>query len=144
MVVHKDREHSCCVKSWSNRWLSIHGRVTLVKDILEATPVFWHWSLTYISIGIQKKIWKLCLNFLWSGLHTPTFNSYSMYLLVILTYLCGPLPDINKIIVSYLFYLEWQEGKGFSPIVKYVSHFKIQSFGGLRDQKISKSFNKHL
>jgi hypothetical protein len=51
---------------WCNRWLSLGGRLTLVKAVLEATLVFWH-SLAYIPIGIRKKIQKRSFKFLWNG-----------------------------------------------------------------------------
>jgi hypothetical protein len=54
------------IATWCNRWLSLGGRLTLVKPVLDATPVYWH-LLTYIPVGIQKKIRKLLIQFLWSG-----------------------------------------------------------------------------
>ena len=45
--------------------LSKGGKLTLVKAVLEAIPVFWmHF---WIPVGILEKIRKMCFKFLWSG-----------------------------------------------------------------------------
>ena len=47
------------------RWLSKGGKLTLVKYVLEAIPVFWmHF---WIPLGIIDKIRQLCFKLLWSG-----------------------------------------------------------------------------
>ena len=51
--------------NWSHRWLSKGGKLTLVKAVLEAIPVYWmHF---WIPVGIIEKIRKLCFKFLWYG-----------------------------------------------------------------------------
>ena len=52
------------IKNWSFRWLSKGGKLTLVKSILEALPVYWmHF---WIPVGIIEKVRKICFKFLWS------------------------------------------------------------------------------
>ena len=57
------------IKNWSYRWLSNGGKLTLVKSVLEAIPVYWMHFLN--PVGIIEKITKLCFKFVWSG------NNYS-------------------------------------------------------------------
>ena len=53
------------IKNWSFRWLPKGGKLTLVKSVLEAIPVYWmHF---WILVGIIEKIIKICFKFLWSG-----------------------------------------------------------------------------
>eukprot|EP00253_Pinus_taeda_P014363 PITA_14363 len=47
-------------------WLSRAGRLTLLKSVLMAIPVYWA-ALTWIPKGIMEKIRRLCYRFLWSG-----------------------------------------------------------------------------
>lgn len=54
------------INHWCNKWLSIGGRLTLIKSVLEAIPVFWH-SFAHIPKGVLERIRKLCFRFLWSG-----------------------------------------------------------------------------
>eukprot|EP00253_Pinus_taeda_P027835 PITA_27835 len=51
---------------WSFRWLSRAGRMTLLKSVLLAIPVYWA-ALTWIPKGILEKIRRLCCSFLWAG-----------------------------------------------------------------------------
>jgi hypothetical protein len=51
---------------WCNRWLTLGGRFTLVKSVLEGQPVYWM-ALAAIPVSILEKIRKLMFNFLWSG-----------------------------------------------------------------------------
>jgi len=51
---------------WSHRWLSRAGRLTLIKSVLEAIPVYWM-SLAWIPKGILEKIRRLCFTYLWKG-----------------------------------------------------------------------------
>ena len=43
---------------WCNKWLSMGGRLILVKYALEAIPVYWV-SLTYVPSGILERIGRL-------------------------------------------------------------------------------------
>eukprot|EP00253_Pinus_taeda_P004657 PITA_04657 len=54
------------ISHWSFRWLSRAGRMTLLKSVLLAIPVYWA-ALTWISKGILEKIRRLCCRFLWAG-----------------------------------------------------------------------------
>eukprot|EP00253_Pinus_taeda_P030540 PITA_30540 len=47
-------------------WLSRAGRVTLIKSVLLAIPVYWA-TLTWIPKGIMEKIRRPCCRFLWAG-----------------------------------------------------------------------------
>jgi hypothetical protein len=51
---------------WCNRWLSLGGRFTLVKYVLESQLVYWM-ALAAIPASILEKIRKLIFSFLWSG-----------------------------------------------------------------------------
>eukprot|EP00253_Pinus_taeda_P010347 PITA_10347 len=54
------------ISHWSFRWLSRAGRLTLLKSVLLAIPVYWV-ALTWILKGILEKIRRLCCRFLWAG-----------------------------------------------------------------------------
>eukprot|EP00253_Pinus_taeda_P016622 PITA_16622 len=54
------------ISHWSFRWLSRAGRLTLLKSVLLAIPVYWA-ALTWIPKGIMEKIRRLCCRFLWAG-----------------------------------------------------------------------------
>jgi hypothetical protein len=54
------------ISNWSHRWLTLGGRVTLVKFILENIPVYWL-SMEKNPKGTLKNIRKRMLSFLWSG-----------------------------------------------------------------------------
>eukprot|EP00253_Pinus_taeda_P036198 PITA_36198 len=54
------------ISHWSFRWLSRAGRLTLLKSVLLAIPVYWV-ALTWIPKGILEKIRRLCCRFLWAG-----------------------------------------------------------------------------
>lgn len=51
---------------WYNRYLTRAGRLTLIKAMLEATPVYWM-SLAWIPRGILTRLQKICCRFLWKG-----------------------------------------------------------------------------
>jgi hypothetical protein len=42
------------INRWCNRGISIGGRLTLSKTVIEATPIFWM-SMTYIPEGSSTK-----------------------------------------------------------------------------------------
>jgi hypothetical protein len=54
------------IEVWCNRWISLGGRYTLVKSILEGQPVYWM-SLEAIPRTILNQIQKLMFKFLWNG-----------------------------------------------------------------------------
>lgn len=51
---------------WSNKWLSRADRLTLVKSILEAIPVYWM-SITWIPKGVLENLRRIYFIFLWQG-----------------------------------------------------------------------------
>ena len=51
---------------WSFKWLSRAGRLTLIKSVLLAIPVYWV-ALTWVPKGILEKIRIICSRFLWVG-----------------------------------------------------------------------------
>jgi len=36
-----EKKFNIRIANWSHRWLSLGGRLTLVKDVLESLPVYW-------------------------------------------------------------------------------------------------------
>eukprot|EP00253_Pinus_taeda_P031439 PITA_31439 len=54
------------ISCWYFRYLSRAGRLTLIKSVLEATPVFWM-ALAWILRNILAKIQRLCNRYLWAG-----------------------------------------------------------------------------
>jgi hypothetical protein len=54
------------INHWSYRWLSLGGRYTLCKAVLESQPVYWL-SLASVPLSILHKLRKLLYNFLWNG-----------------------------------------------------------------------------
>eukprot|EP00253_Pinus_taeda_P029580 PITA_29580 len=54
------------ISHWSFRWLSRAGRLTLLKSVLLAIPVYWA-ALSWIPKGVLEKIRRLCCRFLWAG-----------------------------------------------------------------------------
>ena len=51
---------------WSNKWLSRAGRLTLVKSVPEAIPVYWM-SIAWIPKGVLDRIRQILFSFLWQG-----------------------------------------------------------------------------
>jgi len=51
---------------WYHKYLSRAGILMLIKDILEATSVYWM-SLAWTPRGILSRIQVLCCKFLWKG-----------------------------------------------------------------------------
>jgi len=51
---------------WYFKYLSWVGRLTVIKSVLEATPVYWM-SLAWIPRGILTRIQALCCRILWRG-----------------------------------------------------------------------------
>lgn len=54
------------ISHWSFRWLSLGGRHTLCKSVLENESVYWL-SLVVVPLSILQRIRKLLINFLWKG-----------------------------------------------------------------------------
>jgi hypothetical protein len=54
------------VSHWCNRWLTIGGRYTLIKSVLEGQPIYWM-ALAAIPISVLDKLRSLTYRFLWSG-----------------------------------------------------------------------------
>jgi hypothetical protein len=54
------------ISNWCYRWLSIGGRFTLLKVVLESQPIYWL-SLAVIPCSILNTLRKLMFNFLWKN-----------------------------------------------------------------------------
>eukprot|EP00253_Pinus_taeda_P032437 PITA_32437 len=54
------------ISHWSYKWLSRAGRLTLIKSMLLAMPVYWA-ALTWVPKGILNKIRRIRSRFLWAG-----------------------------------------------------------------------------
>ena len=54
------------ITNWSLRWLSLGGRVTLVKAVLESIPLYWL-SLAKIPKSILNIIKRRMFSFMWTG-----------------------------------------------------------------------------
>eukprot|EP00253_Pinus_taeda_P015594 PITA_15594 len=54
------------ISHWSYKWLSRAGRLTLIKSVLLAIPVYWA-ALTWVPKGTLEKIRRICSRFLWVG-----------------------------------------------------------------------------
>jgi hypothetical protein len=54
------------IKQWCNRWLTLGGRYTLAKSVLETQSVYWM-ALAVVPVSVLSKIRKLIFDFLWSG-----------------------------------------------------------------------------
>jgi hypothetical protein len=54
------------IRHWCNRWLSIGGRLVLIKVVLESQPVYWL-ALSNIPAMILQRIRQLIFGFLWTG-----------------------------------------------------------------------------
>jgi hypothetical protein len=51
---------------WCNRWLTLGGRLVLIKAVLVSQPVFWM-SMVAIPSSILERLRQLIYTFLWSG-----------------------------------------------------------------------------
>jgi hypothetical protein len=54
------------ISHWCNRWLSLGGRLVLIKVVLESQPVYWL-ALSNLPSSILNNLRQLMFNFLWSG-----------------------------------------------------------------------------
>jgi len=57
------------ISHWVNRYLSLGGRLTLAKVVLESIPVYWL-SLYKVPSSILAGIRKRIFSFIWKGNHT--------------------------------------------------------------------------
>jgi len=57
------------ISHWVNRYLSLGGRLTLAKVVLESIPVYWL-SLYKVPCSILAGIRKRIFSFIWKGSHT--------------------------------------------------------------------------
>jgi len=57
------------INHWVNRYLSLGGRLTLAKAVLESIPVYWL-SLYKVPCTILAGIRKRIFSFIWKGNHT--------------------------------------------------------------------------
>jgi hypothetical protein len=63
------------ILSWSHRWLSLGGRVILVKVVLEIIYVYWL-SLAKIPISVLNSIRRRMFSFLWTGKKVKGRNAF--------------------------------------------------------------------
>lgn len=61
------------IKHWTHRWLSLGGRLVLVKSVLESILVYWL-SLVHVPKSIFEGIRKSCASFLWLGKRKTGFH----------------------------------------------------------------------
>jgi len=54
------------IRHWCNRWLSIRGRLVLIKVVFESQPMYWL-ALSNIPSTILQRIRHLIFGFLWWG-----------------------------------------------------------------------------
>jgi hypothetical protein len=54
------------ISHWCNKWLTLGGRLVLIKAVLESQPVYWL-ALANIPSLVLIKIRQLVFNFLWNG-----------------------------------------------------------------------------
>jgi hypothetical protein len=59
------------VGHWSYRWLSLGGRLILIKSVLQNLPVYWL-TLAKVPANIKVKIRQIFSNFLWKGARKPS------------------------------------------------------------------------
>jgi hypothetical protein len=52
------------IDNWCYRWLSLGGRFTLLKSVLECQPVYWM-SLVVVPCSVLNTMRKMMFNFLW-------------------------------------------------------------------------------
>jgi hypothetical protein len=54
------------IDHWCNRWLSLGGRLVLIKAVLVSQPVYWM-SMAVVPNSVLVKLRQLIFSFLWSG-----------------------------------------------------------------------------
>jgi hypothetical protein len=59
---------------WCYKWLSLGGRLILLKRVLESQSIYWM-AVELIPKFIINQIHKLCINFLWNG-NNPTCHMH--------------------------------------------------------------------
>lgn len=55
--------------SWQTRYLSIEGRLVLVRSVLSSIPIF-HMTVNIMPDGVKRKLHRLFSRFLWGVQHT--------------------------------------------------------------------------
>ena len=61
------------IQAWGMIWLNQAGRITLIKSILSALPLY-QFSLIVAPASIHKKIKIIVISFLWQGGKSETKN----------------------------------------------------------------------
>jgi hypothetical protein len=51
------------LNTWCNQWLSKGVRLVLVKEVMEAIPIYWI-SLAWVLKGVLEVIKRLCYKFI--------------------------------------------------------------------------------
>jgi hypothetical protein len=54
------------IDHWAYRWLSLGGRMILIKSFLQKNLVYWL-SLAKLLAKIKSNIHQICTSFLWKG-----------------------------------------------------------------------------
>ena len=54
------------ISNWAYKFLSIRGRLTLIRAILQGIPVYW-FSLARIPKSILRRMRQCIFTFLWGG-----------------------------------------------------------------------------
>jgi hypothetical protein len=52
------------INNWCYRWLSLGGRLTLLKAVLTSQSVYWL-SMAVVPISVLNLLRKMMFNFLW-------------------------------------------------------------------------------
>jgi len=54
------------INHWCNKWLTLGGRLILIKVMLKSLPVYWM-TLAHISVTVLTKLHRLSYDFPWVG-----------------------------------------------------------------------------
>jgi hypothetical protein len=127
---------------WCNKWLSLGGRLILVKAVLESLAVFWM-SLEVIPKAILNKLCSLSYAFLWSG-HKEKFHFHlCRWDLLARSKICGGwrlknLPFFNSALIANTYRRALTHGSIWNKIIlgKYLGNSLISTW-------LRKSSHKH-
>jgi hypothetical protein len=127
---------------WCNKWLSLGGRLILVKAVLESLAVFWM-SLEVIPKSILNKLCSLSYAFLWSG-HKEKFQFHlCRWDLLARPKICGGwglknLPLFNSALIANTYWRALTHGSIWNKILlgKYLGNSLISTW-------LRKSSHKH-